>query len=123
MINNERKHSDTETATTILRLIIAKSSDASKEAIAAIRALSADSPIIKIRLNRVAELALNDSACEWSPDEREMIATLIQAEDTKRTKMLPIRLSEQEHAELGRLADEAGTTMSDYIRSKVFNNG
>lgn len=120
---NSGNKMDKETIIITLRLIIARSGDASKEAVTAIRALKANSHIIQIRLNRVAELALNDHLCDWSSDEREMIAGLLQAEDSRRTKMLPIRLSEQEHAELGRLADEAGQTMADYIRGKVFSNG
>lgn len=89
----------------------------------AIRALNADSPIIQTRLNRVVELALIDPDCYLTPNERELIASLVEVEaeqDTNRTKNLMIRLTEIEHQELQFLADEAGKTMSDYVRSKIF---
>lgn len=105
----------------ILRLIAGKSSDARREAVKTVAAINNNSPIVQKRLNIVATIALDDSMAGFDQDEINLITQLLNTEDRgRRTYTLPIRLTESEGQELERLAKEAGMTMSEYIRSKIF---
>lgn len=57
-----------------MRLVAARSLDAQARALAALRAIEVDSPMVAHRVARVAEQALADPAAEWSPEERQALA-------------------------------------------------
>lgn len=104
-----------------LKIIIAKSPAAMQEAIKCIQAISANSPIIQQRYNRVVDLALNDPEAKFSPDERAEIASHLETTtDETRSYTLRVRLTEIEQAELEQLADEDQQSLSEYVRSKIF---
>lgn len=104
-----------------LKLIIAKSEDAMQEAVRTLQAINANSPVVQQRYNHVVEIALADPYAMFTPEERAIIAApLATSESETRDYTLRIRVSEYERGMLERLADEAGVTMSEYVRSKVF---
>lgn len=111
---------DNQEIVEILRLIAAKSDSIRGEAVKTIMALNNNSPIIQKRLNFVASNALRDSSV-FTQDEINRITLLLNTEEGEaRDYTLPIRLTQSEREELQRLAGDAGMTMSEYIRSRVF---
>ena len=104
-----------------LKIIISKSPDATNEAVKCLQAISARSPIVQVRYNRVVELAMSDRRATFTPDERATIAEALEVEETgSRDFTIRVRLTQNEQAELQLLADEAGCSMSEYVRGKVF---
>lgn len=113
---------DNQEIVEILRLIAGKSDDARREAVKAVAALNNNSPIIQKRLNIVASIALDDvKMAGFTQDEINRITQLLNTEEGEtRNYTLPIRLTQLERQELQRLAGDAGMTMSEYIRSRIF---
>jgi hypothetical protein len=106
-----------------LKLIIAKSPEAMKEALNTIRALDAKSPILQQRYNRVVEIALNDPRANFSSAERALLAKSLDAVSaTGRNFMLRIRLTDAERADLQYRSDVAGMSMSEFVRDKIFES-
>ncbi len=64
---------NTEQTKRILGLIGSQNGSASREALKTIRAISADSPVIKERLDFVAKHSLDDPQVELSTDDRQMV--------------------------------------------------
>lgn len=104
-----------------LRIIISKSADAATEAIQCIRAIQVKSPMVQQRYNRTVEIAFADPKASFAPEERSLIAEYLGGiEADSRGYMLRIRLTENERAELERMADEAQMSMSEYVRDQIF---
>lgn len=59
---------------TLLREVVARSPDARQRALAAIRALTAESPVLDRRLASVATEALADASAEWTDQEQTALA-------------------------------------------------
>ena len=70
------------------------------------------------RYNDAATAALNDPATDLSPEERRLIASHIEHEDSENRMgyTLRVRLSEAERAELETAAGEADLSLSEYAR-------
>lgn len=106
----------------ILRLIAAKAPSATHEALGAIRGQQVGSPLAARRAERAASMALEDPQAEWTAEERLLLASLLGADgpdEEPRRLDLRIRVNEREKAIVQRLAEDAGMTVSDFIRSKI----
>jgi len=108
-----------------LKIIIARSPDAGADAVRALAAARAGSPTAQTRYQHVLTRALADPEAGWTPDERAALAAGIDSDtgDEMRTVTLRVRLTESERAHLERLAADAGTTMSEYVRDVIFGGG
>lgn len=107
-----------------LRIIIARSPNATGEAIATLAAIRAKSPVLQLRYNHAAELAFNDPGATFTPEERaEIAANLGSGVDEIRDYTLRIRLTDAERIDLTRMAEAAGMSMSEYVRARVFAQG
>jgi hypothetical protein len=107
-----------------LRLIVAKSPRAAAEAVRTMTALRAGSPILQHRYQRVLEMALADPAAEFTSDERAVLADALTAgeavESGTRDRILRVRLSPAEWADLEATAADSGETLSSYVRRQLF---
>ena len=104
-----------------LKLIIARSPNAAREAITCMRALAAKSPVVMQRYMHAMELALNDPTAIFSPKERVLLAEPLEvSEDENRSKTLRIRLTDSEWETLNEWAAKANMDKSKYVRSVVF---
>ncbi len=110
-----------------MQLVAGKSPAATRGAIAALRAIRVDSPIVPLRVARVAETALADPEAQWEPDERAALvealagATSAAPGDALRDDPARLRLSallDQFGVSQGQLARAAGVdrgTVSDWL--------
>lgn len=104
-----------------LKVIIAKSPNASEEAIRTIAAARNRSPILQVRYSNVLIRAFADPAAKFTPAERELLSSVIEApEGQGRDYTLRVRLTNAERAQIETAADAAGMNVSDYVRSKLF---
>lgn len=107
-----------------LRIIVAKSPLAASQAVQCIAAIKAKSPVLQQRYNRVVELAFSDSQADpFTSEERQLIAEHVTGEGgegSAKTFDVRVRVNASEKAEIQRLAADAGLTVSDYIRSRIF---
>ena len=107
-----------------LKLIIARSPRAAEEAIRTIAAARNNSPVVQIRYLNTLQRALADPEATFSPDERDLLADGIETpESESREFMLRVRLTDTERSMLQAAADETGTSMSEYVRRKLFAAG
>jgi hypothetical protein len=107
---------------TALKLIISRTNNqhVASEALACLQAIRVKSPIVQIRYQRVVQMALANND-DWTPAERAILAEPLEVPETSgRDFLLRVRLTDLEHAELQRLADEANLGMSEYVRRKLF---
>ena len=103
-----------------LRLIAAKSEQAAREAMRLLRT-PVNSPLQQSRYNLIAEWALSDMAAQFTPEERQLIASLVEpTEAEERAFMLRVRLTEGERQQLESAAQQSDLTMSEYARRKIF---
>lgn len=78
-------------------------------------------PCYQGRYNLAATAALADPGSGLTADERRIIASFIEGEgEEDRSFMLRVRLTESERDRLQAMADEAGQSMSELVRSRVF---
>jgi hypothetical protein len=104
-----------------LKLIAGRSTDAMREALKAIQAVNAGSPVVQQRYNQVAEIALNDASAEFTAEEKlAIIEHIDQVGSVGREFVLHVRLTDSERDELQLAADAAGTNMSGYARRMLF---
>ncbi len=103
-----------------LRIIAAKSPHAGTQAMQCIKAIQVNSPIVKERYNRVVEMAFSDPQAEFTSGDRQLIAESINGGESNRTATVRFRVSPAEQEDLQRMADDAGVTVSDYIRSRIW---
>jgi hypothetical protein len=105
-----------------LKLIIAKSPRAAEEAVRTIAAVRNNSPVVQIRYATVLTRALADPEAYFSLEERELLASMIEAPDSSgRDFTFRLRLTDSERAALQAAADETGMSMSEYARRKIFS--
>jgi hypothetical protein len=101
-----------------LKLIAGRSADATREAV---RSLRAPEQTIMQRYLFVLDLAFSDSQATFTPEERAALVDLAEpVRSGPRDYTLRVRLTEAEQSALQRLADEAGTSLSEYVRSRLF---
>lgn len=103
-----------------LQLIIAKSPVAMNEAIKTMMAIGSGSSMVQQRYNHTVESALLDRDADWTAADRELLASYLepttpQARDT----LIQIRVSAEEKRAIRELAETAGMTVADYIRSSL----
>lgn len=104
-----------------LKIIVSKSPSTARDAMQCLQAIRAKSPMVQVRYNRVVEAAMSDQDADFTPDERAIIAEAVELpEGESRGFTLRVRLTPNEQADLQAAADEAGMTMSDYVRSRLF---
>ena len=99
-----------------LALIAGGSPAAARTAADAIRAEQNDSPMAAARTARAARMALDDPQATFSAEERREIAELLDGRDAPAVRF---RVSARERARLEAMAQEAGLSLSDFIRQKV----
>jgi hypothetical protein len=105
-----------------LKIIIAKSPNAAEEAIRTIAAARNNSPILQVRYSNVLIRALADPRAEFTPDERELLAAVIETPGTAtRDFTLNLRLTSSERVELEQAAQTAGLSLSEYSRQQLFS--
>ncbi len=105
-----------------LKVIIAKSPNAAEEAIRTIAAARNNSPILQVRYSNVLIRAMADPSADFTKDEREMLASAIEAPDGgNRGFMLRVRLTDDERIALQDAANQAGQSMSEFVRQKIFS--
>ncbi len=104
-----------------LRMIAARSLDAQREALGAIRAHQIRSPMAARRAERAAGMAFADQAVEWTPVERLALSELLgQDADDTRTQDIRVRVNAIEKEQVKQMAAEAGfPNVSDFIRSRI----
>ena len=102
-----------------LKLIASRSEFAQHEALKALRTTGQTQ---QMRYNIVAEHALTDHQAAFSLEERAAILDLIEwPDDSGRTFMLRVRLTESERADLQARADqETAGDMSKLVRRQLF---
>jgi DNA replication initiation complex subunit (GINS family) len=106
-----------------LRIIAAKSPYAGAQAMQCIRAVQVKSPVVRERYNRVVEMAFGDSQAEFTPEERQLIASYVDADTGKtesRTDMMRFRVTPSEKREIEALAAATGKDISEYLRALVW---
>lgn len=107
-----------------LRVIIAASPAATGEAMACIRAIRANSPVVGVRFARVVETALTDPEARFTPEQRLEIAELLDIPAIEnRDVTFRIRLTVAERELLQTSADNEGLTASEWARRKLFPDG
>lgn len=104
-----------------LRMIAARSLDAQREALGAIRARQVGSPMAARRAERAAAIAFADPAAQWAPEERLALSELLgQDSDDNRVLDIRIRVNSAEKERVKKMAAESGfPTVSDFIRYKI----
>ena len=107
--------------TEALKLIAGRSGAVQHEAL---KALRSSGQAQQTRYNIVAEQALEDHQADFSPEERETLIALIDwPDDSGRTFMLRVRLTELERADLQARADqETAGDMSKLVRRRLFGS-
>lgn len=106
-----------------LRIIIAKSERAAPLALHTMRVARVQPSSAGRYYAQALQAALTDPNAVFTPEERQVLAEAIPNDDgmdVTRSFTLRIRLTESERAELQRLADEVGQTMSEYARRRIF---
>lgn len=99
-----------------LTLIAGGSPDAARIAADALLAQQNGSPMAAARAARAARAALSDPHATFTDDERRQIAEML---DTERSTQIQIRITTDEKVHVQELAEAAGQTVSDFIRSKI----
>lgn len=104
-----------------LRIIVAKSPYAGEQAMQCIRAAQVKSPVVKDRYNRVVQLAFGDSQAQFTPDERELIASYIEGgTGSNRSMTVRFRVTTEENEDLIARAEADDVGVSEYIRSLIW---
>jgi hypothetical protein len=104
------------TIDTALRAIAIRCPSISGEAVRTLRATG------RVKPQRVAwlvEQALMDPLADWTPEERAQLIDLVTPEPTRTTAIPPVRVTPDERAAIEAAAQDAGLTLSDYIRSRL----
>lgn len=99
-----------------LKLIAGGSPAAAREAMAALRAQQNNSPMAQARIVRAARHALEDPQATFTDEERREIAELL---DGRTAPTIRFRVSHEERAQVERMAEEAGLSISDFIRERI----
>lgn len=108
----------------IIRMIAGKYPDLSNEAAKAIQAINAGSPVVRQRLNFLAQSALADTSVELTPDERAAVASLMDITvDEPRSRVITLRLTNWEYDQLQERAGLVGLKLSEFIRVRLFEEG
>lgn len=108
-------------ATDALRLIVARSPRAAENALRTMAAARNNSPVLQTRYIICLQMALADPDAEFTAAERQLLADGIPDSDSDtRGYTLRIRLTDGERECLTREATEAGQTMSEYARRRLF---
>lgn len=103
-----------------LRLIAAKSPNNVQNAIRALRGAHRPDALSRRPVQYVLEQALVDPLADFTSAERADIAALLSGDsDDARTLDIRLRVAPAEKTRVQELADEAGMTVSDFVRSCI----
>jgi len=104
-----------------LKIIVARSPQAASQAMQCISAIKAKSLVVQQRYNHTVNSAFSDPNAEFSPDERDLIASYIagEGEEEARTLDVRVRVNDEEKQRIQRMAKDANQTVSDFVRSSV----
>lgn len=109
-----------------LKIIVARSPHAAGEAMRTLTAIRANSPVVQIRYNNTVERALADPDAKFTDEERAILAEYVQAGESPRDQrdtILHVRMRTVELDLLKNAALDAGLSVSDYVRGKLFGSG
>lgn len=101
---------------TALRAIAIRCPSIAAEAVKTLRATGRVKPQ---RLAWLVEQALMDPLANWTPEERAQLVDLVTPEPTRTTATPSVRVTPEERAAIEAAAQDAGLTLSDYIRSRL----
>lgn len=109
-----------DTIDAAVRALMAASSDAARQ----LAKRPVNSPVFQQVYNRVAAMVLAESESNLTPAQRALVAQFmtLEIDPDVRVFLLRVRLTESERATLQRMADEAGTDMSEVVRRRVFGD-
>ncbi len=105
-----------------LKIIVAKSPHAGRNALAAMQAIQASSPVAHIRYLHVVQDAFADGEATFTAEDRAIIAEAltIGEDEGPRSRSLPaVRVTSAEYAEIEAAAQAAGLSISEYVRRRV----
>jgi hypothetical protein len=104
------------TITDALRMIASRAPSVSQEAARAL--LITSQAARQVRYDSVAQVALGDTDAGWSADERALIVSLMAGREPGETRgsWLQVRVSPTERALIEARANEAGVSVSEFIR-------
>lgn len=92
-----------------LLTIISKSDRATPHAVKTMKALNAESPILQQRYQMTVEVAFDDPNAEFTDEERQRIVQYLNVIDHEtRSKIVQVRVTPTERADLEIMAEEAG---------------
>lgn len=106
-----------------LKLIVAKSAPAAPSALQCLQAIRAGSPLVQVRYQQTLQIALADAGATWTTEERATLASALSADEEagNKVRMLRVRLTDAQRADLERLAREhAGGDVSAYVRGLIW---
>jgi hypothetical protein len=101
-----------------LRLMIAKSPQASPAAINTMAAIRVQSPLVGLFYMRAVQGALHDPLSNFTEEERTLLASYLTEEEppTSKQSVLQVRISDIEKEHIERLARSEQVSISEYIR-------
>lgn len=103
-----------------MQLLAAKSPAVGSEAAKTIRRLANNTPNAQAMAERMIEYGLGDSQATLTADERVSLAALLSGEaGPTRNLDIRLRVTADEKQRVQDMADDAGMTMSDFIRKRI----
>ena len=102
-----------------LKMVIAKSPAAAKQALKTIHAMNVKSPLRQHRYNATVDAALHDPQADFTAEERALLAKFVAAGEKIRETRLQVRVTIAEKLYLQHQAAEQNMTLSAYVRDKL----
>ncbi len=102
-----------------LRLIIAKSPSAYREAMKTLQAIGANSPIVQTRYNHTVQMALDDPEAEFTAEERAQLAEAVTVEESNDLERLTLYVRSEDAKAIRHAAVNAGKRLSEYLKETV----
>jgi len=86
----------------------------------ALKTLGASGRTVGMRYQWLLTQALRDPEAQWTTEERRALVALLEPPGERgRTDMISLRLTEAERAAIEAQAEDAGMTVSEYVRRKA----
>jgi hypothetical protein len=77
-------------------------------------------PCDQERVNNAIAAALADPKANLSPDDREKISRYLMPDQNTKSHMIHVRVSPEEREQIIYEAEQAGLSMTEYLRRKIF---
>lgn len=108
----------------MMTLVIKHSRRATPAAMAALEAGAMRSDAIRSRrVNLALRVALQDPDATFTPEDRGLLAGAVETVGSARTAFLSLRVTAADAAALAADANDAGLTVSDLMRRRIFGDG